>query len=211
MTTLLAYGDSNTYGTLPIAVEGERNRLTASERWPGIVADTLKWDVIEEGLPGRTTCYPDVDMGPHMDGRVGLFIALESHGPIDYMTLMLGTNDLKKQFDLTPEQIGEGISTLLNIAQSDQMQDRHDGFEILLICPPPVLERGLLAERYEGAEAKAPAEWDIFQQVATAHDVAIMNAGEFATSSEIDGVHFGADQHTRLAGGISNALRGIAG
>jgi lysophospholipase L1-like esterase len=44
-------------------------------------------------------------MGAHMDGREGLRIALQSHGPLDAMTLMLGTNDVKTRFGATPEMV----------------------------------------------------------------------------------------------------------
>ena len=38
--------------------------------------------------------------------------------------------------------IRAGIAALLDIAQGDELQTRHGGFRILLICPPPVLEQG---------------------------------------------------------------------
>ncbi len=110
MPALLTFGDSNTNGVLPIRIEGERRRLGPADRWPGVALAALGegWSLAEEGLPGRTTAHPDAEMGPHMDGRVGLMIALETHWPIDVMTLMLGTNDLKVQFDVTPERIAAG-------------------------------------------------------------------------------------------------------
>ena len=54
MPTLLTFGDSNTHGTLPIKVEGQRERLGPNARWPGITAATLgpEWTLVEEGLPG---------------------------------------------------------------------------------------------------------------------------------------------------------------
>ena len=58
--------------------------------------------MVEEGLPGRTAQYDDPVMGAIMNGRPALRMALQSHGPIDVMTLMLGTNDVKTRFASTP-------------------------------------------------------------------------------------------------------------
>lgn len=209
MPTLLTFGDSNTYGTVPIKVEGQRQRLGPLQRWPGVAQTNLgpDWALVEEGLPGRTTCHPDMDMGPHMDGRVGLFIALESHGPIDFMTLMLGTNDLKGQFDQSPAQIAADVGTLLDIALSEEMQDRHDTFDILLICPPPVLEQGVIADRFVGGAEKSRALSDIYQQIADERYVDFLDAGRIIESSAIDGIHFEQNMHQRLGLAVAEALK----
>lgn len=208
MPTILAYGDSNTHGTRPIEYEGQRRRLGPQQRWPGIVRNTLgsDWSVIEEGLPGRTTRYPDPEMGPHMDGRVGLFIALESHGPIDVMTIMLGTNDLKQQFDLSASEITEGMEILINIALSEEMQDRHGGFDILVIAPPTPLERGILAEKFDGSTTKSAELPKAYAALAARYDVDFLDASSVVTSSDVDGVHFEADQHALLGAAISAKL-----
>jgi lysophospholipase L1-like esterase len=124
MTTLLAFGDSNTYGSAPIPQEGFRQRFDMATRWPTRVTAALGWGLVEAGLPGRTAATPDPDdMGAHMDGRLGLRVALESCGPIDAMTLMLGTNDVKAAFGLSAEIIADQIDDLLTTAFSDEMQE----------------------------------------------------------------------------------------
>ena len=208
MPTLLTFGDSNTHGTRPIEYEGQRRRLGPGARWPGICIEKLglDWDLVEEGLPGRTTCHPDEEMGPHMDGRVGLFIALESHGPIDVMTLMLGTNDLKAQFAVSPAQIAADIGTLLDIAGSDEMQERHGGFEMLLICPPPILEVGVIAEQFTGGAKKSQAMSKLYGAEARARGVGFLDAGAVIESSAVDGIHYEAVMHVRLGHAVAEAL-----
>jgi len=88
-----------------------------------------------------------------MNGRNGLHMALLSHGPIDLLALMLGTNDCKTRFAPTPERVTAGIAGLLDIALSPDIQARHGGFDILLICPPSVEETGVLAGEFWGATA----------------------------------------------------------
>jgi lysophospholipase L1-like esterase len=212
MPLLMTYGDSNTYGTLPIRVEGESARLGPQARWPGVCLAALgaEWSLVEEGLPGRTTCHPDEDMGPHMDGIVGLFIALQSHGPLDVLTLMLGTNDLKTKFDVSAEQIAEDVGTLLDICYSEEMQERHDGFEVLLICPPPILEQGPISEQFIGGRAKSLLLPKLFLAQAKAREVAFLDAGTFIESSAIDGIHYGAEMHEKLGNAVAEMLRDLA-
>ena len=104
---ILVFGDSNTFGTPPMVErDGNSARYGENIRWPMVMQKHLSpnWKVIEEGLPGRTTSLPDPEMGDHMNGQVGLKIALDSHGPIDLLVIMLGTNDSKIQFGLEAKQ-----------------------------------------------------------------------------------------------------------
>jgi lysophospholipase L1-like esterase len=212
MPILMTFGDSNTYGALPIRVEGERRRLASDARWPGVCHAALGagWALVEEGLPGRTLARPDAEMGPHMDGRVGLMIALESHGPLDVMTLMLGTNDLKIQFDVPPEVIAADAGVLLDICLSEEMQERHGGFEVLLIAPPPVLEPGPIADKFTGAAANSLRFADLYRAAAAARQVAFLDAGTLIESSPVDGIHYDADMHLRLGNAVAKAVLGLA-
>jgi lysophospholipase L1-like esterase len=212
MPALLTFGDSNTNGVLPLRAEGDRRRLGPAERWPGVCLAALGagWSLAEAGLPGRTTAHPDAEMGPHMDGRVGLMIALETHWPIDVMTLMLGTNDLKAQFDVSAERIAEDAGVLLDLCLGDEMQERHGGFEVLLVCPPPILECGPLAETFAGGRPKSLALPPLYRAQAEARQVAFLDAGTVIESSPVDGIHFDAATHRRLGLAVAEAVRGLA-
>lgn len=212
MPTLLTFGDSNTHGSLPIEFEGQRRRLGAEARWPGVALAELgaDWQLIEEGLPGRTTCHSDPDMGAHMDGGAGLNIALESHGPIDFMTMMLGTNDLKSFFDRSARQITDDLAALLDVAQSEEMQERHGGFAILLICPPAILEQGVIADKFGGGRAKSLEMPALYGEAAAARGLGFLDAGTVIQSSSIDGIHFGAEMHRALGQAVAGALVGMA-
>ena len=69
---VLCFGDSNTHGTPPMETETEYRRFGADIRWPTRMARALGWDLVEEGLPGRTAQWGDAVMGPHMNGIDGL-------------------------------------------------------------------------------------------------------------------------------------------
>lgn len=206
MPTILCFGDSNTHGTLPIADLDNRDpRL--KRRWPVIMAEALGWDLIEEGLPGRTFQFPCPVMGPHMDGRIGLFIALESHGPIDAITIMLGTNDQKAHFDATPDEIVAGASFMLDVCLSDEMQTRHGGFEPILIAPPAPVERGPFADQFIGADTKAQRVTDGLRALADARDVTFFDASAVIETAHIDGIHFDAAAHQTLGAALTRFIQ----
>lgn len=209
MPTLLCFGDSNTHGTVPIADLVHRDpRLAPDIRWPGVCGAALgpDWTVIEEGLPGRTAAFPDPVMGDHMDGRTGLKIALSSHGPIDWLTIMLGTNDVKTRFGATPEAITGGVASLLDIALGADIQAKHGGFKILLICPPPVAEVGVFAGEFFGGTDKSKALVPLFAALATARGCALLNASAHITTSPVDGIHYCADMHEKLGHAVAKTL-----
>lgn len=207
--TILAFGDSNTFGSKPMKLRHNPkiDRFESGIRWPGVVAKSTGWDVIEAGLPGRTaTALPDATMGDHMNGPMGLKIALNSCGPIDALALMLGTNDQKTQFGLDAKGITSAISALISIAKSADVQAKHSGFEILLICPPAVKEVGVLKEDFFGAEAKSAALPDLLAALADNWDIDYLNANSIISVSDIDGVHFEADSQKALGQAIGAGL-----
>ena len=206
MTVILCFGDSNTHGTPPMQVQGEYNRFAAGVRWPTRMARALGWELVEEGLPGRTAQWGDAVMGPIMNGIDGLKIALQSHGPIDWLVIMLGTNDAKARFGASAEQIAGGIAALLDIAQSPEMQARHAGFRVLLICPPPVLEQGPIADQFYGARRRSLDLPPLYKALAAARGVAFLDAGQVISVSPQDGVHFDADAHAALADAVAATL-----
>src|SRR4051812_38077987 len=108
--TILCFGDSNTHGADP---QGG-GRFPFDVRWPGRLEQELGsgWRVIEEGLSGRTTVFED----PFIEGRNGrqyLVPCLASHAPIDLLTIMLGTNDLKAVYRADPDMVAYGIVSLV--------------------------------------------------------------------------------------------------
>ena len=209
MPTVLTFGDSNTHGTPPIVDRSVYSRFDAQTRWPTLMARELGWDLVEEGLPGRTAQFNDPIMGSHMSGQAGLRIALESHGPIDLLVIMLGTNDVKARFCATPEGVTGGIASLLDIAQGLEMQKRHGGFGVLLICPPPVVEVGPIKDEFYGGAARSQALPPLYGALAAARGCGFLDAGRVIAVSPLDGVHYDEAAHGVLAGAVAAAVRGM--
>lgn len=211
MRTLLTYGDSNTHGTPPIVTPGLYDRYGPADRWPQVALAALgpSWSLVEEGLPGRTTGLEDPVMGTHMNGQAGLRIALESHGPIDVLTIMLGTNDLKTRFAPSVEKITGGIAGLLDIALSEPMQTRHGGFKVLLISPPPVVETGPIQDQFWGAEAVGPHLATSYRKLAKARGVGFFDARSVIDVSTQDGVHYEAAAHRALGAALAEVIAAL--
>ena len=210
--TLLTFGDSNTHDTTPTAAYGEGTRFDADTRWPGVARNALgpDWCVIEEGLPGRTANpYPDPTMGPAMNGPLGLQIALNSHGPIAVLTIMLGTNDCKTAFGLSAEAIAGQVAGLLAIAKHPEMQAQHGGFTVLLIAPPIVREEGTYVAGLMSAAAKSSALPALYADLAHHNGEEFLDASVLIQSCTEDGVHFDAAAHRTLGRAVADRVAAL--
>ena len=211
MPTLLTFGDSNTHGTRPIVAAGDYGRFDAKARWPCVAKEALgdKWLLIEEGLPGRTTCFEDPIMGSFMNGWMGLKIALSTHGPIDLLTIMLGTNDCKALFGNSARDILGGISGLLAIAQNAELQSRHGGYKTVLIAPPPIVVTGIFSTSFYGADRLSEQLSDLYSEIATHGGIEFFDAGDVIATSPIDGVHFEKEAHQTLGVALAGKITKI--
>lgn len=208
---VLAYGDSNTHGTAPMASLDDMVRFGPAERWPGVLASELGagWRVIEEGLPGRTTVHPDPVSGVHKNGLAVLPAILESHRPLDAVVIMLGTNDLKQRFQVPVVEIADSVDWLVRACLTSACGPGQAAPAVLLVAPSPVLEAGCLAEIFAGGAAKSQRLGREYRRIATRHGVAFLDAGGVITSSPLDGVHFDAAEHGKLGRAVAAALKSM--
>ncbi len=211
MRTLLAFGDSNTHGTAPMARLEDMVRHGPAERWPGVLAAELgpDWHVIEEGHPGRTTVHPDPVGGVHKNGAAILPAILESHRPIDLVVLMLGTNDLKARFQVPPIEIAVSVEKLALAIRQSFCGPGQGAPALMIVAPPLVEEAGCLAEIFAGGAAKSRRLAALYAEVAARQDAAFLDAGLHARVSPLDGVHFDAVEHARLGRAVAEAVRAL--
>lgn len=207
--TLLCYGDSNTHGTKPLHQPGVLERFGLEDRWPGVLQRALgeRWRIIEEGLPARTTVHDDPIEGRHKNGLAYLKPCLESHLPVDVVVLMLGTNDLKTRFSVTPADIAYSVDLLLE--QVVACRAGPDGLapHVLLMAPAPIEEVGFLGEIFIDGAAKSRLLAPFYERVAVKYGSAFLDAGEVVTVSPTDGIHYEADQHHRLGNAVAKVVR----
>ena len=208
MKTILCYGDSNTYGSDP--VKGGRHGLDV--RWAGVLRKQLgdRYWVIEEGLGGRTTIWDD-PYEPDRNGKAYLTPCLMTHRPIDLVVLMLGTNDLKRRFSLSPYDIASGAGVLIDLIRRSECGPDSGAPQVLLICPPPLAKLTHLADMFAGGTEKSQQLVLYYKQRADEFGCTFLDAGQVIVSSDLDGIHFEADQHHKLGLAVAEKVRTILG
>ena len=206
MKTVLCYGDSNTRGYMPTTGE----RFPSDVRWTGVLKQGLGdgYEVIEEGLDGRTTVWEDPIEG-YKNGKTYLIPCLETHRPIDLVVMMLGTNELKKRFSLSAFDIAEGVRVLVEIVQKSEASPDGGPPKLLLMAPPPVARLTEFAEMFEGAEAKSRKFSEHYRRIADEQGCEFFDTSQVIVSSDIDGIHFEASEHKKLGKAVADLVRAI--
>ena len=210
MKSILCFGDSNTWGYSPV----DGTRFPTDIRWPGVLQRSLGLDyrVIEEGLNGRTTFINEggEDARPFRSGSDVLPFLLESHRPLDLVTIMLGTNDLKIEFDLSVEEIAQGAKNLCGmVINSDYLADNPP--QILLISPTLIGSTIMPDEEefFEQAREKSLQFTEHYEKAAADLGVHFLDADKIVTASEGEGVHWDADQHVKFGKVLSELIQKI--
>jgi lysophospholipase L1-like esterase len=208
MRTVLLFGDSNTHGTAPLPDLGFSERFGRDERWPGRLRKLLPdWEVIEEGHPGRTTVHDDPVEGAHRNGLTVLPALLESHGPLDLVVVMLGTNDLKERFSVNAGDIGHSLERLARVILASGAGPGNRAPGVLLVAPPPIVEVGCLKGMFAGGAAKSQGLAVEVAAAAKRAGVAFLDAGQVVKVSPIDGIHYDAEANPKLAEAVAAAIR----
>ncbi|NLK76402.1 MAG: arylesterase [Clostridiales bacterium] len=196
MKQILCFGDSNTYGLIP----GTKDRYPWEVRWTGILAEGIRekgFQVVEEGLCGRTTVFED-ELRDNRRGAAVLPMILESHQPLEKVVLMLGTNDCKTIYQASAEVIGKGVEKLVH-----QIQAADENIEILLVSPI-LLGEGVGEEGYDPEFNQESVETSkglkaVYEQVAKRNGCAFLAASDYAKASGADREHLDENGHRQLA------------
>ena len=196
MKNILCFGDSNTWGYSP----QDGNRHPPEIRWTGVLQKSLgaNYRVIEEGLNGRTT-FINEDERPLRSGSDVLQIILESHRPLDFVTIMLGTNDLKLEFNLSVEEIAQGARELCETVLNSEYLAANPP-QILLISPTHIGSTIMpdQEEFFKQAREKSHRFAEHYQKVATELEIHFLDAAKIVEPSEGEGVHWDSEEHVKF-------------
>jgi len=209
--SVLAYGDSNTWGAVPQPYRGAGGRFGVTQRWPRIMQAALGpgVNVFEEGLNGRTTCVDDPIEGEIRNGERYLPVSLITHMPLDLVIIMLGTNDLKARLSMTAGDIADGAGKLADLVCRSTAGPEGLAPEVLLVSPAPLAKLTWLTEMFEAGSAKSQKFAGEYARVAKAYGVHFFDAGSVITSSDDDGIHLDADAHQTLGLALAGEVRRI--
>ena len=204
-TTVVCYGDSNTWGYVP---GSNGDRFPRAVRWTGVAQAELGSDyqIIEEGLNGRTTVL-DNPLTPYRSGRDYLIPCLESHQPLDLVIVFLGTNDLADRYSLPPLDIARAAASLTALALSSETGPMHKPPVALLIGLPKLGRLDLLQDTMATSAARAAELPRCFQLAADEVGVPLLDLSPMVSYSDVDGIHLDADGHRHVGVAIAAEAR----
>ncbi|WP_024609710.1 GDSL-type esterase/lipase family protein [Pseudoalteromonas sp. TB64] len=190
---ILCFGDSNTWGLNPQTGK----RFDESIRWSALLATKLgsAFKVIEAGQLNRTLVNH-----PPFNGLVSgvsyLKPYLEKY-PLDVIIIALGTNDLKKHFNLAPVQIAQGLDDLIGDIKYFYGVSNHP--KIIVLAPAYVECVGSYKHVYEGSEHKNHSMSEHFKRIALNKAALFFDLQSVVSVSLIDGVHICSKGHSKVA------------
>lgn len=209
---IVCFGDSNTHGYCadPSDTVTGSSRFDETERWPRLLEQQLGETclVLEEGLSGRTTVFPD-PLHESMDGLGVIYSVLMSHEPVDLLVIMLGTNDTKERLGASAACIALGMERLVRKAQAVPCWQNGKP-NILIVCPPHILP-----EMLQNACAPAMGSCCVQKSQELAHylkgtaelvGVHFLDAQGVAEFNRVDGMHLTAKGHRQLAEKLAQLL-----
>lgn len=207
--TILCYGDSNTWGQKP----DKTGRYAADVRWTGVLQQSLgnNYYIIEEGLSSRTTDL-DYSRKPGRNGKSYLIPCLASHNPIDLVVLMLGTNDLKIEFNRSASKIASAVDGLVDDIKGDAWNKQRSAPKIIILSPILIDSsaedfNNFYSENYNEESASKS------RQLAKELQIVADNSGahflDAAAVSHVgsDGIHFDEASHPALGRFLADYIK----
>ena len=213
MKTVLCFGDSNTWGFVPESISFPfPERHPHDVRWTGILARELGTScrVIEEGQNGRTTVHDD-PFALARNGKTVLPAILESHKPLDLVVMMLGSNDLKAVYGVSPGEIAAGVKILAQMILGSDAGVGNKAPKLLLMCPPAIgdqLHLPDVAAKFPNGQKDSRKLPKYYEALANTLGCGFLNTQTLIEPGS-DGIHLDAAAHTRLGLAVSVAVKSL--
>lgn len=208
MKNILCFGDSNTWGYDP----STQTRFSKDIRWTGVLQQLLgsKYNIIEEGLNGRTTNVnekQDHGLGyfrPFRSAMDLLSVLIETNSPLDLIVVMLGTNDLKTNFNQSSEMIAKNMRLVCeSIINNDYFQSK----SIILVSPTHINEESPnLLDSFIGTTQASQSFSNSYRKISDDLNLYFVDASESVKTNKIDGLHWDSKQHSDFANSLFNKI-----
>ncbi|HSL85458.1 MAG TPA: GDSL-type esterase/lipase family protein, partial [Bacteroidales bacterium] len=142
---ILCFGDSNTWGFNA----KNKERFPKEIRWTRKLLKMLgeEDEIIEEGLNGRNAVCED-QLKEGLKGLDYIHPCIMSHKPLDLVIIMLGTNDAKERYGLTPHNMAMGIIRVASKIRHTEAGIGGKDPEILIVSPAPIGRDYVMTEAF---------------------------------------------------------------
>lgn len=208
MKRILCYGDSNTWGYIS---GSDHLRYDNTQRWTKILQNKLgdTFEVIEEGLNSRTLFSEE----PGKEGKNGfayLKPCMDTHDKIDLFILMLGTNELKFEFNNDAITILNMIKRYVEFIANYKSQIDKTTPKILISGVPLVSENSEYSKdknKYVGASAKSEQLNILMKEYSYKYNILYIDNTDLETG--VDGVHLTKESHQILADKLCAIIKQI--
>ena len=191
---ILCYGDSNTYGYDPRSYLGGRYPDTV--RWTALL-ERKGWVIFNEGENGR--CIP------HRAWEIDQLAQQLVQTEIDAVVIMLGTNDLLQEPELSAEECARRMERFIS-ELIRRIGPEWPG-QILLAAPPP-MRRGAWIISAEILETSAHLP-NCYEAVAERTGIAFADIEIPEDGLSFDGVHLSGSGHRAVADTLDRKLAAI--
>jgi lysophospholipase L1-like esterase len=218
MRNILFYGDSNSWGNIANSFDPNlllHQRYEYGVRWTSIVQTLLgaNYHIIEEGLNGRNTSFDEIDSTrPSRNGLATLPGILDAHYPLDIVVFMLGTNDLKIEFNASLARIKEGMRQLIRTVKDSSFGRNATAPHVMLIAPAPILkmESELFSLYLDDASVEKSHQLaEQYQQLAHEENCSFLDINPIVKVSLADGIHIDEDSQVHLARAVTEKIKEI--
>ncbi len=191
MKQILCFGDSNTYGFNPY----DFSRYSKNQRWSGILAQNF--NVIEKGANNRA-CFNNDD---ELNATKTINKYLTEN--ISDVILQIGINDLQFQYNTTIEDFEKGLENLIKLINPK--------INIILLCPNEInncILKSSFSELFnESSIEKSKQLFKIYKKISDKYKIHLINLNDHLETSKIDGLHYDAENHKKLAQILSDYLK----
>lgn len=216
---ILAYGDSNTWGWIPTEAGFPTVRLDDDQRWAGVLEQNLNAEstVIVSGMVGRTA---NIDLlqavgniAPQLfNGSSQLPAVLASQTPLDWLVIMLGTNDLQQGLQVSSQKISQSVFALAEQARNmnQPLYSQYKAPKVLVIAPAALSDTSNtpLSGLFKVAEQPSKQLSSAFKKEASKHpEVFFLDASKIISSDGVDGVHLTINAHKALGKAVANKIK----
>ncbi len=209
MKTILVYGDSLTWGSVP----GKPRRHPRIVRWSNVMANDLgdEYEVITDGLRGRLTAYDENLADCNRNAAKTLPTALYAHAPLDLVVLMLGTNDMQPHIAGTAIAAMQGMRRLVTIVQTHFAGPDIINPKVLIVSPPKLCKTTdeFYTGFFEGTIEQSFRLSDYYLQIAQEKQCSYFDAATVAVTSPLDGVHLDEENTINIGKALAPVVKQI--